>query len=137
MSPLDIRAARSRFFRALAAALAVAAVVAGSAFAVTKHPTSGKADPWIADSAKQRAALDTALAGMTTQQAPKAWKYKPMTVKKWHKPAPRVIVLAPKVVTVNSSGGSTHAASSSRPKTESSDRHETEGSDHGDTGGDN
>jgi hypothetical protein len=101
MSPIDIRAARSRFLRAFVAAMAVAAAVAGSAYAVTKHSTHGKAEPWIAESAKQRAQLNAAIAVMETSQPPAAWTYKPIKIKSWHPPKPRVVVLAPRVVVVN------------------------------------
>jgi uncharacterized membrane protein YgcG len=101
MSPIDIRAARSRFLRAFAAAMVVAAVVAGSAYAVTKHTPHGKAEPWIAESAKQRAQLNSALGVMETSQPPAAWTYKSLKIKTWHPPKPRVVVLRPRVVVVS------------------------------------
>jgi uncharacterized membrane protein YgcG len=140
MSPIDIRAARSKFLRAFAAALAVAAVVAGSAFAVTKHPAPhGKAEPWIAESAKQRAQLNAALAVMETTAPPAAWTYTPLKIKRWHRPAPRVVVLAPRVVVVSRpvthvTAPRTSDDSKSSKSDDSSNNDQTQSSDDG--GGD-
>jgi hypothetical protein len=134
MSPIDIRAARSRFLRAFVAAMVVASVVAGSAYAVTKHSSHGKAEPWIAESAKQRAQLNAAIAVMETSQPPATWTYKSIKIKPWHRPKPRVVVLAPRVVIVNRPV--THATTTTASNTHHSDDSSSSTTHHsGDDGG--
>jgi hypothetical protein len=139
MSPIDIRTARNRFLRALVAALAVAAGVAGSAFALTKHPGGGQAEPWVADSAKLRAKLDQALGGMEQQPIARTWTYKPIKIKKWVRPKPRIVVTAPRVVTVNNNGGSSGSHSTTqtthKPTTSASSTGSDDSTDTSDNGG--
>jgi hypothetical protein len=145
MSPIDIRSARSKFIRAFVAALAVAALVAGSAFALTKHPATPKAEPWIADSAKQRAQLDAALASMESESALAPLRYVPLKVTKWHRPKPRVVVLPPRIVlvshpvkTVTQTAKSGGSGSSKHSDDGASDDHGTDDrGTSGGTGGDN